>query len=75
MGIGDTVVFVGRSSPDSENNNTNTIEVYKILPNKQFISQSNRINTANNYIGYPFCKYITSDKVYYIKADYYEDVC
>lgn len=34
MGIDDTVVFIGSGSPDSENSNTNTVEVYKVLPNK-----------------------------------------
>lgn len=38
VGIGDTLVVLGPPSPDSENENTNNIDIYKLTENGEFIS-------------------------------------
>lgn len=38
VGIGDTLVVLGPHAPDSENENTNNIDIYKLTENGEFIS-------------------------------------
>ena len=38
VGIGDTLVVLGPAAPDSENENTNNIDIYKLTENGEFIS-------------------------------------